>query len=88
MFCILTQYICISPQLMKEEMDRKKRQAEEEEIEKMKAIQREKVLPNKLFTSDFLQHFCRAFCYSHASAKLHLVIWLMFGVCAFFMMPL
>lgn len=73
-------------------MDRINRQAEEEEIEKMKAIQREKVqkLENlrKLFTSDFLQHFCGALCYSHASAKLHLVIWLMFAFSAFFIMPL
>lgn len=35
-------------------MDKKKRQAEEEEIEQMKAKQREKVQPKKLFTSDFL----------------------------------
>lgn len=75
-------------------MDRINRQAEEEEIEKMKAIQREKVQPKKLenlrklFTSDFLQHFCGALCYSHASAKLHLVIWLMFAFSAFFIMPL
>lgn len=35
-------------------MDKKKRQAEEEEYEKTKALQREKVQPKKLFTSDFL----------------------------------
>lgn len=61
--------MCMFLQLRKEEMDRKNRQAEEEEIEKMKAIQREKVQPKKLFTSDFLQHFCRALCYSYASWK-------------------
>jgi len=82
------QYICIFLQLRKEELDRRNRQAEEEEIEKMKAIQREKVQPKKLFTSDFLKHFCWALCYSYASAKLHLVIWFMFGFSAFFMMPL
>ncbi len=35
----------------KEEMDKKKRQAEEEEYEKMKALQREKVQAKKLSTS-------------------------------------